>query len=82
MQQIYSDCWMSFLRNNTKWEEIGPVCTDGTPSMTGHRSVVTTLIKEGVPDIFMNHCVLHCHALAALTPHLKEVITSVSVCNF
>ena len=74
-----------FLRHQIKWEKVGSVCTDGAPAMIGHRSGFAALVKERVPDLIMNHCVLHRHALAAKTlpPHLKDVLSiCVQVVNF
>ena len=74
-----------FEKHQIKWEKLGSVCTDGAPAMIGYRSGLASLLKERVPDIIVNHCVLHRHALAAKTlpPHLKEVLSiCVQVVNF
>ena len=74
-----------FQRHQIKWEKVGSVCTDGAPAMIGHRSGFAALVKERVPDLIMNHCVLHRHALAAKTlpPHLKDALSiCVQVVNF
>ena len=74
-----------FQRHQIEWEKVGSVCTDGAPAMIGHRSGFAALVKVRVPDLIMNHCVLHRHALAAKTlrPHLKDVLSvCVQVVNF
>ena len=74
-----------FQRHQIEWEKVGSVCTDGAPAMIGHRSGFAALVKVRVPDLIMNHYVLHRHALAAKTlpPHLKDVLSvCVQVVNF
>ncbi|XP_068206235.1 protein FAM200C-like [Palaemon carinicauda] len=74
-----------FQKHQIKWEKVGSLCTDGAPAMMGNKSGFAAPVKETVPDIITNHCVLHHNALAVKTlpSHLKEVLSiCVKVVNY
>ena len=58
---------------------MGSVCTDGAPTMIGHRSGFVDLMKQDAPHIVSNHCAIHKYALACMTLplELKSVLDSV-----
>ena len=43
------------------------ICTDGAPSMLGHKLGFAARIKTVAPCVKTNHCVLHRYALARET---------------
>lgn len=75
-----------FQKDGVDWKKkIGFLCTDGAPSMMGKNSGFGALIKKDVPNLVVNHCYLHRHALACKTlpTQLKEVMdTAVQAVNF
>ena len=66
-------------------KKLGSICTDGAPAMLGNKFGFAALVKNGVPNVNVTHCMLHRYALAAKTlpPSLKEVLSvCVKVVNF
>ena len=56
-----------FVDEGLDWRKVGAVCTDGAPSMLGSHSGFQTRVKQIVPDVITNHCMIHREALAAKT---------------
>ena len=56
-----------FVDEGLDWRRVGAVCTDGAPSMLGSHSGFQTRVKQIVPDVITNHCMIHREALAAKT---------------
>ena len=70
----------AFLRENSiAWNKVGLVCTDGAPTIIGHRSGFPALMKQVAPHLVSNHCAIHKYALACktLSRELKSVLDSV-----
>ena len=58
---------------------MGSVCTNGAPTMIGHRSGFVALLGQVAPHVVSNHCAIHKYALACMTfpLELKGVFDSV-----
>ena len=58
---------------------MGLVCTDGAPTIIGHRSGFVALMKQVAPHIVSNYCAIHKYASAckALPLELRSVLDSV-----
>ena len=56
-----------FVQKGLDWRKVGAVCTNGAPSMLGSHSGFQTRVRQVVPDVITNHCMLHREALAAKT---------------
>ena len=70
----------AFLRENSiAWNKVSLVCTDGAPTIIGHRSGFPALMKQVAPHLVSNHCAIHKYALACktLSRELKSVLDSV-----
>ena len=71
----------AFLRENSiAWNKVGLVCTDGAPTMIGHRSgCFIALMKQVALHIVSNYCSIRKHASACKTLpfELKSVLDSV-----
>ena len=74
-----------FQHHSISWNKVGSLCTDGPPSMLGHRSGFTALVKKRAPHVITYHCILRRHALDTRTLPivLKAVLhTAVRAVNF
>ena len=56
-----------FVQIGLDWRKVGAICTDGAPFMLGSHSVFQTCVRQVVPDVITNHCMLHREALSAKT---------------
>ncbi|KAI6649927.1 hypothetical protein LOD99_6291 [Oopsacas minuta] len=74
-----------FVKEGLDWNKVGGVCTDGAPSMLGSHSRFQTRVRQFVPDVMTNHCMIHREALAAKTlPTSLNVILQevIKIVNF
>ena len=56
-----------FACEGIDWGKVGAVCTDGAPSMLGSHSGFQVRVKQIVPGVITNHCMIHREALASKT---------------
>ncbi|KAI6649935.1 protein ZBED8-like [Oopsacas minuta] len=56
-----------FCKRRSRLEKSWAVCTDGAPSMLGSHSGFQTRVRQFVPDVITNHCMIDREALAAKT---------------
>ena len=53
-----------FIENeHLTWQKCCDFCTDGAPAMLRLNSVFIAYVKRLVPDIIINHCMIHREAL-------------------
>ena len=74
-----------FQHHSISWNKVGSLCTDGAPSIMGHRSGFAALVRKRAPHVTTYHWILHRHALATRTLPivLRAVLdTTVSAVNF
>ena len=64
---VFSKVHTFFVQKSLDWRRVGAVCTDGAPSMLGSHSGFQTRVRQVVPDVITNHCMLNREALAAKT---------------
>ena len=70
----------AFLHENSiARNKVGLVCTDGVPTMIGHRSSFIAQMKQLALHTVSNHCAIHKYVLAceAFPLELKSVLDSV-----
>ena len=46
-------------KNSIAWNKVGSICTDGAPTMIGHRSGFVAPLKQVAPHIVLNQCTIH-----------------------
>ena len=82
---VFSKVDTFFVQKDLDWRKVGAVCTDGAPSMLGSHSGFQTRVRQVVPDVITNHCMLHREALAAkiLPASLNVILLEViKIVNF
>ena len=73
------------IKHNLDIKVIGSVCSDGAPAMLGNRSGFAAMLKEGIPELKITHCLLHRQALGfkTLPTCLKDTLNScVKIVNY
>jgi len=68
-------------RNNSNWQKLDSVCTDGAPALTGRHIGCLALLEQYLGRPFLKyHCIIHQGALCAKSLCMKTVMDVVMKC--
>jgi K+-transporting ATPase A subunit len=62
-----------------RWKQCVYICTDGTKLMVGKTRGFISHAKTTTPECTSSHCIIHCHAIAVMTPNALETLLDEAV---